>query len=390
MYIWQDDDWPKFTWDAEALLAPLAEARHKQGRLLGLMQRLGFDLQIEASFQATVEDVIRTSEIEGEKLDPASVRSSVARRLGLPDAGLPSSDARAEGVVEMMMDAMQNHAGQLTDRRLFAWHAALFPTGHSGMRKIVTGDWRDDRDGPMQVVSGPLGRQKVHYEAPPAKRLKAEMKRFLTWFNGSDTTVGSADRIFNRPAIGGMDGLLRSGIAHLWFVTIHPFEDGNGRIARAIADLALARTEGTGKRFYSVSAQIQRERSRYYDVLERTQKGSLDVTAWLVWFMSCFSHAVDVAEEKSQSVLRKAEFWLRFSEEPLSVRQKTILNRFMDSFEGNLTARKWAAIGKCSVDTASRDINDLLERGLLVRNPGGSKRTSFSAAGFETGAPSDD
>ncbi|MDK9722981.1 MAG: Fic family protein [Rhodospirillales bacterium] len=367
LYIWQDDDWPKFTWDAEALLAPLAEARHKQGRLLGQMQRLGFDLQIEASFQATVEDAIRTSEIEGEMLDPASVRSSVARRLGLPDAGLPSSDARAEGVVEMMMDAMQNHAGPLTIDRLFAWHAALFPTGHSGMRKIVTGDWRDDRDGPMQVVSGPLGRQKVHYEAPPAKRLKAEMKRFLAWFNGADTA----------------DGLLRSGIAHLWFVTIHPLEDGNGRIARAIADLALARTEGIGHRFYSVSAQIQRERNRYYDVLERTQKGSLDVTAWLVWFMSCFSHAVDAAEEKSRAVLRKAKFWQRFAQEPLSVRQKTILNRFMGGFEGNLTARKWAALGKCSVDTASRDINDLLERGLLVRNPGGSKRTSFNVAGFE-------
>jgi Fic family protein len=331
------------------------------------MQRLGFDLQTEASFEATVEDVIRTSEIEGEKLDPASVRSSVARRLGLPDAGLPSSDTKAEGVVEMMMDAMQNHAGPLTEKRLFAWHAALFPTGHSGMRKIVVGGWRDDHDGPMQVVSGPLGRQKVHYEAPPANRIKTEMKRFLAWFNESDS----------------MDGLLRSAIAHLWFVTLHPFEDGNGRIARAIADLVLARTEGTGQRFYSVSAQIQRERSRYYEVLEWTQKGSLDVTRWLVWFMSCFSHAVDAAEEKSRGVLRKAEFWQRFAQEPLSVRQKTILNRFMDGFEGNLTASKWAALGKCSVDTASRDINDLLKRGLLVRNPGGSKRTSFSAAGFE-------
>ncbi len=374
MYIWQDDDWPRFRWDADSLLAPLADARHKQGDLLGQMKRLGFDLRREAELQATVEDVIRTSEIEGEKLDPASVRSSVARRLGLPDAGLLPSDRKVEGVVEMMLDAMHNHAKPLTAERLFAWHAALFPTGYSGLRKIMVGDWRTDMDGPMQVVSGPEGRQKVHYEAPPAKRLGPEMKRFLAWFN--------------RPPP--MDGLLRSGIAHLWFVTIHPFEDGNGRIARAIADLALAQMEGTGQRFYSVSAQIRHERSRYYEVLERTQRKDLDVTEWLTWFMVCFGRAVDTAEEKSRSVLRKAEFWQRFAEEPLSARQKTIVNRFMDGFEGNLTARKWAALGKCSVDTANRDINDLLARGLLVRNPGGSRRTSYSVAGFEAGLPSGD
>ncbi len=370
MYIWQDNDWPKFTWDAEALLAPLAEVRHKQGRLLGQMQRLGFDLQAHASFQATVEDVIRTSEIEGEKLDPASVRSSVARRLGLPDAGFQAPDRKVEGVVDMMMDATRNHAQPLTDKRLFAWHAALFPTRYSGLRKIVTGDWRDDQAGPMQVVSGPLGREKVHYEAPPAKRLKTEMKRLLAWID--------------RPAGDGTDGVLKSGIAHLWFVSIHPFDDGNGRIARAIADLVLARAEGSGQRFYSVSAQIMRERKRYYEVLERTQKGSLDVTGWLVWFLACFGRAIDAAEGACQAVLQKAEFWQRFAQEPLSARQKMILNRFMDGFEGNLTASKWAALGKCSVDTASRDINDLLARGLLVRNPGGSKRTSFSVAGFQS------
>ncbi|MBF0167715.1 MAG: Fic family protein [Alphaproteobacteria bacterium] len=369
MYIWQDSDWPKFTWDAEALLAPLAEVRHKQGRLLGQMQRLGFDLQAHASFQATVEDVIRTSEIEGEKLDPASVRSSVARRLGLPDAGLQAPDRKVEGVVDMMMDATRNHAQPLTDKRLFAWHAALFPTRYSGLRKIVTGDWREDQAGPMQVVSGPLGREKVHYEAPPAKRLKTEMKRLFAWID--------------RPAGDGTDGVLKSGIAHLWFVSIHPFDDGNGRIARAIADLVLARVEGSGQRFYSVSAQIMRERKRYYEVLERTQKGSLDVTGWLVWFLACFGRAIDAAEGACQAVLRKAEFWQRVAQEPLSARQKMILNRFMDGFEGNLTASKWAALGKCSVDTASRDINDLLARGLLVRNPGGSKRTSFSFAGFQ-------
>jgi Fic family protein len=374
VYIWQDDDWPRFRWDAEALLAPLAEARHKQGRLLGQMKRLGFDLQLEAELRATVEDVIRTSEIEGEKLDLASVRSSVARRLGLPDAGLTPSDRKVEGVVEMMLDATRNHTKPLTPERLSGWHAALFPTGYSSLHKITVGDWRTDKDGPMQVVSGPEGRRKVHYEAPPAKRLRAEMKRFLAWFNDPPP----------------MDGLLRSGVAHLWFVTIHPFDDGNGRIARAIADLALARMEGTGQRFYSVSAQIQRERARYYEVLERSQKGALDITEWLAWFVVCFGRAIDTAEEESRSVLRKAEFWRRFAEEPLSARQKTTLNRFMDGFEGNLTARKWAALGKCSVDTAQRDLNDLLARGLLVRNPGGSRRTSYGVAGFEADSPSGD
>ena len=374
MYIWQTDDWPMFRWDAEVLLSPLAEARHKQGRLLGQMKRLGFDLQRQAELQATVEDVIRTSEIEGEKLDLAGVRSSVARRLGLPDAGLAPSDRKVDGLVEMMLDAMHNHARPLTAERLFAWNAALLPTGYSGLRKITVGAWRTDKDGPMQVVSGPLGRQKVHYEAPPAKRLKAEMKRFLAWFNDPPP----------------LDGLLRSGIAHLWFVTIHPFDDGNGRMARAIADLALAQMEGAGQRFYSVSAQIQRERSRYYEVLEHTQKRTIDITEWLTWFVACFGSAIDAAEEKSRAVLNKAEFRRRFAEEPLSARQKTILNRFMDGFEGNLTARKWAALGKCSVDTASRDINDLLARRLLVRNHGGGRRTSYGAAGFEAELPSDD
>ena len=366
MHVWQHEDWPRLRFDATAVLAPLGVARHRQGRLLGAMHRLGFDLRREAEWQATVEDVIRTSEIEGEKLDLASVRSSVARHLGLPDAGLAAPDRKVEGVVEMMLDAMRNHAKPLTARRLQGWHAALFPTGHSGLRRITTGRWRTDRDGPMQVVSGPEGRQRVHYEAPPAKSLGDEMRRFLAWFNDPPE----------------MDGLLRSAVAHFWFVTIHPFDDGNGRIARAIADLALAQMEGSGQRFYSVSAQIRAERSRYYEVLERTQKGELDITEWLTWFMACFTRAVDAAEGKSQAVLRKAEFWQGFAAEPLSARQKTILNRFLDGFEGNLTARKWAALGKCSVDTAQRDINDLLERRLLVRNPGGSRRTSYTVHGF--------
>jgi Fic family protein len=366
MYVWQDDAWPRFTWDADALLAPLAEARHKQGRLLGQMQRLGFELQLEAELRATVEDVVKTSEIEGEKLDLASVRSSVARRLGLPKGGTAVPDRKVEGAVEMMLDAMRNHAKPLTFERLLGWHAALFPTGHSGVRKITVGNWRTDGAGPMQVVSGPEGRRAVHYEAPSAPLVPTEMERFLAWFNGAPP----------------MDGLIRSGVAHLWFVTIHPFDDGNGRIARAIADLALAQMEGMGQRFYSVSARIQRERARYYEVLGRTQKGTLDITEWLAWFVVCFGRAIDSAEEESRVVLHKAEFWRRFVEEPLSARQKAVLNRFLDGLEGNLTARKWATLGKCSVDTAQRDINDLLARGLLMRNPGGSKRTSYSVADF--------
>ena len=371
MFVWQDQDWPRFQWDAQSLLALLGEARHKQGRFLGQMARLGFDLKLEAELRATTEDVVKTSAIEGEQLDFASVRSSVARRLGLPAGGVPSIDSKVEVVVEMILDAMQAHAKPLTAERLFGWHAALFPSGYSGLHQITVGNWRKDSEGPMQVVSGPIGRRKVHFEAPPAVRVADEMNAFLAWFNAPPTT----------------DGLLRSGIAHLWFVTIHPFDDGNGRIARAIADLALAQMEDTGQRFYSVSAQIQRERARYYEVLEHTQKGSLDITEWLSWFVVCFSRAIDMAEEQSRSVLRKAEFWRRVSEENLSARQKTVLNRFLGGFEGNLTANKWAALARCSVDTAARDINDLIARGLLVRNPGGSKRTSYSLVGLEPEAP---
>ncbi|MBF0371109.1 MAG: Fic family protein [Magnetococcales bacterium] len=367
VYIWQEENWPHFRWDAATLLTPLAEARYKQGKLLGRMHQLGFVLQRDAEWWATVEEVVQTSEIEGEKLDIAEVRSSVARHLGLPQAALSPPDRQVEGVVEMMLDAMHRHGQPLSVERLFGWQAALFPTGYSGLGKITVGAWRDDQDGPMQVVSGPVGRQRVHYQAPPAQVIAAEMAEFLTWFNHSPP----------------LDGLLRSGIAHLWFVTLHPFEDGNGRLARAMADLALAQMEGTGQRFYSVSAQIQRDRKRYYEVLEQTQKGGVEITDWLMWFIATFNQAMDAALDQSRSVLRKAAFWQQFQNEPLTARQKAILNRFMDGFEGKLTAKKWAALGKCSVDTANRDIHDLLNRGLLLRNPGGSKRTSYSVPGFE-------
>nr|WP_281721245.1 Fic family protein [Nitrosomonas nitrosa] len=370
MFIWQQRDWPKFRWDAQTLLTPLAEARHRQGQLLGVMRRLGFDLKREAELHAATEEAIKTSAIEGEIFDLASVRSSVARRLGLPDGGLAPADSKVEGTVEMTLDATRNYNAPLTAKRLFGWHAALFPTGYSGMHRIRVGGWRTDAAGPMQVVSGAIGRAKVHYEAPPATRLPGEMKQFLAWF------AESSD----------LESLLRAGTAHLWFVTIHPFDDGNGRIARAIADLALAQMEATGQRFYSMSSQIQRERKTYYDILEGTQRGSLDITSWLMWFTHCFTRAIEHAEKESQEVFRKAEFWQRFAKESLSERQKTVINRFLSGFEGVLTAKKWAALAKCSVDTAQRDINDLVSRGLLVRNPGGSKRTSYSIPGVRTGS----
>ena len=361
MYIWEQPEWPNLTWEDGRLLEPLAAARLKQGRLLGSMARLGFDLKLEAQLEALTEDVIKSSEIEGEVLDRDSVRSSIARRLGVPAAAVVPADRRTEGVVEMMLDATENYEALLTPERLFGWQASLFPTGYSGMHKVKTGAWRDDAAGPMQVVSGPIGRQQVHYQAPPAPQLDGEMQAFLDWFNRR----------------GEPEGLLRAGLAHLWFVTIHPFEDGNGRVARAIADQALAQSEDSGQRFYSVSSQIRKERSDYYDMLERSQKGALDVTDWLAWFLDGFSRALDGAEAACANVLRKADFWQRYSREAFDKRPKTVLNRFLDGFEGKLTAKKWAAIGKCSIPTAQRDINELVERGILRRNPGGSKNTSY-------------
>lgn len=364
MYIWEEPDWPRFRWNDATLIEPLAAARLKQGRLLGRMQSLGFDLRLEAQLQALTDDVVKSSEIEGERLDQASVRSSLARRLGIPEAAVMPADRRTEGVVEMMLDATGNYAAPLTVERLFGWQAALFPTGYSGLSRIRVGAWRDDAAGPMQVVSGPVGRERVHFEAPPAARVADEIDAFLDWFDGS----------------AGEDGLLRAGLAHLWFVTIHPFEDGNGRIARAIADQALARSEGSGQRFYSMSSRIRLERSDYYAALERSQKGGLDITEWLLWFLGCFSRALDAAESSREGVMRKAEFWRTYEQVAMNERQRAILNRFLDGFEGKLTARKWAALGKCSPATAQRDIADLIEKGVLRRNPGGSKNTSYDLA----------
>jgi len=364
MYLWERSQWPAMTWDERRLSPLLARASREQGRLLGKMEGLGFRLRSEAHLRTLTEDVVKSSEIEGEKLDTEQVRSSIARKLGLDVGGLVPSDRNVDGVVELMVDAAGKYTTALTQERLFGWHAALFPTGRSSLTTITVGDWRDDSTGPMQVVSGPVGRQKVHYQAPPANRVSKEMKAFLKWF----------------AKLGETDGLLVAGLAHLWFVTIHPFDDGNGRIARAIADMALARAEGTGQRFYSMSAQIRRERNDYYQMLEQTQKGSLDVTAWQEWFLSCLLRAIEGTQETLGFVLNKARFWERFAKEPLNERQIKVVNRLLDGFEGKLTTSKWAKLTKCSQDTAYRDILDLVERGALRKDPGGGRSTSYSLA----------
>lgn len=362
MYIWERPDWPHFRWDAHRLAPPLAAAHLKQGRLLGHLERVGFPLQLEAELQATTEETVKNAEIEGEILDRASVRSSLARRLGVPDAALGPIDRRAEGMIDMTLDATQNCAAPLTRERLFAWQAALFPAGRSGLSAITIGAWRNDVHGPMQVVSGPIGREKVHFQAPPATRIDTEMQAFIEWFNTPSN----------------IDGILHAAIAHLWFVTIHPFDDGNGRIARVLADMSLARSEHSPQRFYSLSGQIRRDRSSYYGSLERTQKGNLDITAPLLWFVECFSKAIDQAESACVSVLQKADFWQRYAFTTFNNRQRVMLNRLLDGFEGKLTTAKWAAIAKCSTPTAQRDIKHLVDQGVLVRNEGGSKNTSYN------------
>lgn len=361
-YIYEREGWPTFEWSAKALTERLAAVRHRQGLLLGRMHALGFDLRAEAVLETLTEDVVKSSEIEGETLDKNQVRSSIARRLGMDIGALAPADRDVEGVVEMMLDATQNYRAPLGAERLFAWHAALFPTGRSGMTRIIVGAWRDERSGPMQVVSGPFGRETVHYEAPAPDRLHAEMDAFLAWFNDEPRT----------------DPVLKAAIAHLWFVTLHPFDDGNGRIARAIADMALARSENSAQRFYSMSAQIRTERKGYYAMLEATQKGSLDITAWIEWFLACIDRAFDGAESIMANVMRKARFWEALAGQKLSERQDKVINRLLDGFEGKLTSSKWAALTRSSPDTALRDITDLVERGILVKNEGGGRSTSYS------------
>lgn len=360
-YIWQASDWPDWRYDLAELAKSMAETSRSQGLLMGRLVDVGMALRDQASLAALTEDVVKTSAIEGERLDAESVRSSIARHLGVDIGALDPVDRHVEGVVEMVLDATVNCQAPVTRDRLFGWHAALFPTGYSGFSRINVADWRDDASGPMQVVSGPVGRRRIYFEAPPADRLEAETKRFFDWINRDSNEAP----------------LLKAGLGHLWFVTLHPFDDGNGRIARAIGDLLLARADGSPQRFYSLSAQIQQERKAYYDILERTQKHSMNVTEWLAWFLDSLHRAVDQAQHTLDAVLAKTRFWQRWVMIPLNERQVKLLNRLLDGFEGKFTSSKWAAIAKCSPDTALRDIGDLLVRGVLRKNQAGGRSTSY-------------
>lgn len=363
-YIYQLPEWPHFKWDDKPLSPRLAAVRHKQGRLLGRVEGLGFSLRSEAILTTLTLDVLKSCEIEGELLDMAQVRSSIARRLGVDIGALVPADRHVEGVVEMMLDATQHHEKPLTQQRLFGWHAALFPTGYSGISKIRSGNWRNDAKGPMQVISGPVGREHVHFEAPAATRLKAEMEAFIAWFN-SNLKV---------------DLVLCAAIAHLWFVTLHPFDDGNGRIARTLADMMLARSDATSQRFYSMSSQIRQERNAYYDALEQTQKGGMDITPWLSWFLACLDRALDETGNLLEMVFAKAQFWEREGTAGLNDRQRLMLNKLIDGIEGKLTSSKWAKMAKCSQDTALRDIQNLLDRKLLIKDSAGGRSTHYLLA----------
>lgn len=368
-FIHQQDNWPEFTWNSNEFLSLLSEARNLQGRLIGKMDTLGFALRNEALLDTLTLDVIKSSEIEGEYLNPEQVRSSIARRLGMEIAGTVESDRNVDGVVEMLLDATQNCFKPLTAERLFDWHAALFPTGRSGMHKITVADWRKDTTGPMQVVSGAMGKEKVHYQAPDSGLLEKEMTRFLDWFNSSAS----------------IDLVIKAAIVHLWFVTIHPFDDGNGRITRALTDMLLAQSDKSNQRFYSMSAQIRIERKQYYEQLEKTQKGNLDITNWISWFLSCLINALKSTDIILTKVLFKGDFWQKHIDTVINVRQKKMLNKLIDGFDGKLTSSKWAKIAKCSKDSAVRDINDLIEKGILQREAAGGRSTNYELIGIPAG-----
>lgn len=365
-YIHELPDWPKFRWNMDLLQKRLTDVRHRQGRLIGRMESLGFSSRAEAVVNTLTQDVLKSCEIEGEILNHEQVRSSVARRLGIDIGALAPTDRNIDGVVEMILDATQHYAQPLTKERLFAWHALLFSSHNSKLIKIAIGAWRDDAKGPMQVVSGPFGRERVHFEAPAAGRIEQEIAAFLDWFNCDDSS----------------DCVLKAGIAHLWFVTIHPFDDGNGRIARAIADMMLARSEQSSQRFYSMSSQIRRERDAYYDGLEETQKGTLDITKWLDWFWSCLDRAIDAADKSLGKVMCKARFWETYASQPFNDRQRLILNKLLDGFEGKLTSSKWAKLTNCSQDTALRDLLSLVDFGVLAKDAAGGRSTSYSLREF--------
>lgn len=362
MWIYEFQSWPHFTWNAEKLASKLADIRHRQGHLLGRMENLGFELKREATLNTLAQDVVKSFAIEGENLNPEEVRSSIARRLGIHIAGLIPASRHVDGIVEMMLDATQMFLAPLTKERLFGWHAALFPTGRSGMHAITVGDWRTTDAGPMRVVSGPIGREKVHFEAPSATELENEMSAFLTWFENKSN----------------VDPVLKAGIAHLWFVTIHPFEDGNGRIARAIGDMALARTDGISDRFYSLSTQIESDRKNYYMQLEKQQRSEPEITAWLAWFLDSLGHAISRAEDTLAKVFFKAQLWDKINQNGVNERQRLIINHMLeDDFKGHMNTSKYAKLAKCSLDTALRDIQDLKAKDIFIQNPGGGRSTSY-------------
>ena len=368
-YIYEHPNWTDFRWDDKTINAIFGEVKLMQGKIIGLMNALGFSVKEETSLTALTIEVVKSSEIEGEMLNYDQVRSSIARRLGINAAGLVPSSRHIEGVVEMMLDATQNCFEPLTADRLFDWHAALFPTGRSGMYKITVADWRRDTTGPMQVVSGALGKEKVHFQAPDSELLEKEMNQFLAWFNGNKT----------------IDLVIKAAVAHLWFVTIHPFEDGNGRIARALTDMLLAQSDKSNQRFYSMSAQIRIERKQYYELLEKTQKGNLDITNWITWFLSCLINALKSTDTVLTKVLFKAGFWQKHINTAINDRQKKLLNKLMDGFDGKLTSSKWAKIAKCSKDSAIRDINDLIEKGILQKEAAGGRSTNYELKGMPAG-----
>lgn len=368
-YIHEKEHWTNFVWDNKSVLHKLGEARNEQGRLLGKMESIGFNLQNEAVLNTLTLDVLKSSEIEGELLDAEQVRSSIARRLGIDIAGAVESDRHVEGIVEMMLDATQRYNLPLTKDRLFGWHAALFPTGWSNLYKITVGDWRKDTTGPMQVVSGAMGKEKVHFQAPDSDRIEGEMGEFLAWFENEQE----------------IDLVLKAAVAHLWFVTIHPFDDGNGRITRAITDMMLARSDKSMRRFYSMSAQIRIERNQYYHMLEKTQQGDSDITQWILWFLQCFIRAIRSTEITLAKILQKSYFWKRHATTKLNDRQQKVINRLLDGFEGKLTTSKWAKINKCSQDTALRDIQDLIQKGILLKEASGGRSTNYELKGIEPG-----
>lgn len=358
IYIHQLKNWPHLHWNEQEFISLLSEVRNLQGKLMGKVELLGFELKGEANLETLIQDVLQTSEIEGEILNPELVRSSIATRLGLEYSGLEHSDRNIEGIVELMLDATQNDNKVLTEERLFGWHSALFPTGRSGMHKIEVANWRS---GAMQVVSDGMGRETVHYEAPKAEQLVSEMEQFIDWYNNEQN----------------LESLLKAAVAHLWFITIHPFDDGNGRIARAITDMQLSKADGVNQRFYSMSTEINKQKKSYYTILERTQKDDLDITEWIIWFLECLKNSILYSSVIVDKVVKKHQFWVKNAGLISNERQQKMINKLMDHFEGNLTTNKWAKITKTSPDTALRDITDLVNKRVLVKANSGGRSTHY-------------